>query len=56
LAYGIGETYWKAAISNTTMRVMDSMEVALREVGCEDGKWLERTYGRVQWLKFVFVH
>jgi hypothetical protein len=27
----------------------------LREVGCEDGRWMELAQGRVQWWAFVLA-
>jgi hypothetical protein len=31
------------------------MRISLREIGCEDGRWIELAQDRVQWLALVLA-
>jgi hypothetical protein len=36
-------------------RIEDSIEIDLREVGCDDGRWMELAEDRAQWVTLVLV-
>jgi hypothetical protein len=50
-----GLTSWETSTSVFGKEVRDSMKLDLREMVCEDGKWMVLAQNRAQWLALVLA-
>jgi uncharacterized protein with HEPN domain len=46
---------WKWWLGTPRSKLVDNIKMDLREIGCEDGRWMELAQDRVQWRAFVLA-